>query len=182
MVFENLPLSGPVLIKPKVHYDDRGFFMECFKASDFSKHNIPNTFVQDNHSRSNKTVLRGLHYQINPKAQGKLVRVTRGRVFDVVVDIRQGSPTFGKWTSIELSEENKHMLWVPPGFAHGVAFLEDNTELLYKVTEEYSKEHERCILWNDPNLDIKWPIAHPIVSEKDANAPLLKQAENNYYY
>lgn len=180
--FVDLQLTGPLLIKPKAFSDDRGFFMETFKASEFIIHGIPTSFIQDNHSQSNKNVIRGLHYQLNPKAQGKLLRVIRGRVFDVIVDIRKNSPTYGRCLSTELSEQNKHILWVPAGFAHGVAFLEDNTELLYKATEEYSKEHERSILWNDPALGIKWPVDNPILSEKDANAPLLHDAENNFEY
>ncbi|MDF2940355.1 MAG: rfbC [Gammaproteobacteria bacterium] len=180
--FKKLVIPEVILIKPIVHSDNRGFFIESFKASEFKKHGIPALFLQDNHSRSNKDVLRGLHFQLSPKAQGKLVRVIRGRVFDVVVDIRKGSPTFGRWVSVELSETNKHILWVPAGFAHGVAFLEDNTELLYKVTEEYSKEHERSILWNDPAIGINWPVSSPILSDKDAKAVLLSEVENNFTY
>jgi len=180
--FKKASIQGPILIKPQVFHDSRGYFMETYKASDFIEQNISINFLQDNHSCSNRDVLRGLHFQLDPKAQGKLVRVTRGRVFDVVVDIRRGSPTYGKWTSLELSEQNKYMLWVPTGFAHGVLFLEDNTELLYKVTEEYSKEHERSIIWNDPDLDISWPISAPLLAEKDAKAPRLKDIENNFYY
>ncbi|MDF2690476.1 MAG: putative dTDP-4-deoxyrhamnose 3,5 epimerase [Gammaproteobacteria bacterium] len=180
--FTKLALPEVILIKPEVFYDDRGFFMESFKTSEFSKHGIPTHFSQDNHSKSNKSVLRGLHFQLNPKAQGKLVRVIRGRIFDVVVDIRKGSPNYGKWLGLELSEHNKHILWIPAGFAHGVAFLEDNTELLYKATEEYSKQHERSILWNDPELGINWPITKPILSEKDEQAAVLKEVENNNFY
>jgi dTDP-4-dehydrorhamnose 3,5-epimerase len=181
--FKRLEIPDVVLVIPKVFGDERGFFMETFKKSDFEKFGIKGDWVQDNHSRSKKGVLRGLHYQLNPKAQGKLVRVVRGAVFDVAVDIRKGSPWYGKWVGVILSEENKYMLWVPPGFAHGVAVLEDDTELLYKVSgAEYSPEHDRAIRWDDPEIGIIWPIREPILSEKDKNAPFLKDAENNFIY
>ncbi|MDO8954820.1 MAG: dTDP-4-dehydrorhamnose 3,5-epimerase [Gammaproteobacteria bacterium] len=179
--FIKLTIEGPLLIKPKVHSDDRGFFIESFKASEFLKQGIPNHFLQSNHSKSNKNVLRGLHFQIHPKAQGKLLRVISGKVFDVIVDIRKGSASYGKWVGTELSADNKHILWIPEGFAHGVAFLEDNTELLYNTTQEYSTEHERSIQWNDPTLNIQWPITKPILSNKDAMAPLFEDCENNFY-
>lgn len=180
--FERMDIPDIILVKPKVFGDDRGFFMETFKRSDFDKYGINLDFVQDNHSKSEGGVVRGLHYQLNPKAQGKLVRVSRGKLIDVVVDIRKGSPFYGKWLSVELSEENKHMLWVPPGFAHGVCILEDDTDLLYKATGEYSLEHDRGILWNDPEIGVDWPIDDPSLSEKDMKQPLLKDAENNFVY
>ena len=180
--FERMEIPDVILVKPKVFGDDRGFFMETFKKSDFVKHGINPDFVQDNHSKSERGVVRGLHYQLNPKAQGKLVRVSRGKLIDVVVDIRKGSPFYGKWLSVELSEENKHMLWMPPGFAHGVCILEDDTDLLYKATGEYSLEHDRGILWNDPEIGVDWPIDNPSLSEKDMKQPLLKDAENNFVY
>ena len=180
--FQSLTIPDVILVKPKVFGDDRGFFMETFKKSDFEEHDISLDFVQDNHSKSEKGVVRGLHYQLNPKAQGKLVRVSRGRLFDVVVDIRKGSPRYGKWLSIELSEKNKYMLWVPQGFAHGICILEDDTELLYKTTAEYSPAHDRGIFWDDPEIAIRWPIDDPILSERDQHQPLLRNADNNLTY
>jgi len=181
--FQRLEIPEIVLIKPKVFGDERGFFMETFKRSDFERFGIREEWVQDNHSRSKKGVLRGLHYQLNPKAQAKLVRVVKGAVFDVAVDIRKGSPTYGKWVSVILSEENKYMIYIPKGFAHGVCILENDTELLYKVAGgEYSPEHDRSIRWNDPEINIIWPIREPILSERDASAPFLKDADNNFIY
>jgi dTDP-4-dehydrorhamnose 3,5-epimerase len=158
--------------------------METYKKSDFKKAGIDTDFVQDNHSKSVKGVLRGLHYQLEPKAQGKLVRCIRGKIFDVAVDIRKGSPTFGKWIGLELSEENKLMLWIPEGFAHGFLTLSEEAEIVYKVSgAEYSPEHDRGIRWNDPDIGIKWPLeGEPILSEKDRIAPLLKDAEVNFVY
>ncbi len=181
--FKRLAIPDVVLVIPKVFGDERGFFMETFKKSDFERFGIKGDWVQDNHSRSKKGVLRGLHYQLEPKAQGKLIRVVRGMVFDVAVDIRKGSPWYGKWVGVILSEENKYMLWIPPGFAHGVVALEDDTELLYKVSgAEYSPEHDRSIRWDDPEIGIIWPVRDPILSEKDKNAPFLKDADNNFIY
>jgi len=180
--FEKLELPEVILITPKTFQDDRGFFFETYQDSDFKANGIDVNFVQDNHSMSKKGVLRGLHYQINPKAQGKLVRVVSGKIYDVVVDIRQGSPNFGKWVSVELSAENRNLLWVPAGFAHGILALEDNTELLYKVTDYYSPGNDRSILWNDSAIGIKWPISKPDLSEKDLKAPTFKNAEINFHY
>ncbi|WP_457569109.1 dTDP-4-dehydrorhamnose 3,5-epimerase [Desulfurobacterium sp.] len=181
MPFEFLKTELPdvVLIKPRVFGDNRGFFMETYKKSDFVKAGIDVEFVQDNHSKSIKGVLRGLHYQAKPRMQGKLVRCIKGRIFDVAVDIRKGSPTFGKWVGFELSEENKFMLWIPEGFAHGFLTLSEEAEIVYKVSgSEYSPEHDRNIRWDDPDIGIKWPIqGNPILSEKDKNAPFLKDAE-----
>lgn len=168
-----------VIIEPKVFADERGWFMESFNEQSFHHELIklglpvPNAFVQDNHSCSNKGVLRGLHYQIAPNAQGKLVRVTQGSVFDVAVDIRKDSLNFGKWVGVELSDTNNKQLWIPEGFAHGFLALEDNTHFLYKTTNCYSKECERSILWNDEDLDIHWPIiknTELIISQKDLKA------------
>ena len=165
------PLNIPdvLLIEPKVFVDERGFFFESFNQSTFEEvvgRKI--YFVQDNHSKSLKGVLRGLHYQIAPKAQGKLVRVVQGEVLDVVVDLRQSSPTFGKWVSAILSGANKKQLWIPEGFAHGFLTLSDTAEFLYKTTDFYSKEHEKCILWNDTTLDIDWGDMKNIsLSDKD---------------
>ncbi|MBO8143328.1 MAG: dTDP-4-dehydrorhamnose 3,5-epimerase [Thermodesulfobacterium sp.] len=183
MPFEFIRLEIPdvVLIKPLVFPDERGFFMETFKKSDFVRNGINYDFVQDNHSKSKKGVLRGLHYQLNPKAQGKLVRCIKGKIWDVAVDIRKGSPWYSKWVAVELSEENKHMLWIPPGFAHGFVALEDS-EIIYKCTEEYDPALDRGIIWNDREIGIKWPITNPILSKKDAGLPKLKNAENNFVY
>ena len=167
------------IVEPRVFGDDRGFFFESWSARTFAEAGIGATFVQDNHSRSSRGVLRGLHYQIRHE-QGKLVRVTAGRVFDVAVDIRRSSPRFGRWTGVELTADNKRQLWVPPGFAHGFLSLEDGTEFLYKCTDYYAPEHERAILWSDADIGIEWPldgIGPPTVSAKDGAAPSLRDAE-----
>lgn len=171
-------LNGGLLIEPSVFGDERGFFFESFNARQFSAiAGAPIDFVQDNHSRSSQGVLRGLHYQIQ-HAQGKLVRVVAGAVFDVTVDIRRSSPTFGQWYGATLSAENKRMMWVPPGFAHGFLVTSDFAEFLYKTTDYWSKEHERAIAWNDPDLGIAWPLAGaPTLSAKDQNAVSFKEAE-----
>ncbi|MEJ5187931.1 MAG: dTDP-4-dehydrorhamnose 3,5-epimerase, partial [Breznakiellaceae bacterium] len=175
------PIEGLVIITPRVFADERGFFMESYKASDFAAAGIQETFVQDNHSRSARGTLRGLHFQKAPYAQGKLVRVTRGAVWDVAVDLRPGSVTFGKWFGIELSETNKILLWIPPGFAHGFVALEDNTELQYKCTAEYHAPSDAGIRWDDPDLAIPWPdLGIPyILSEKDKKLPLLKNIKKD---
>ncbi len=180
--FKQLEIADVILVIPKVFEDERGFFMETYKYSEFRKNGIDVEFVQDNHSKSTYGVLRGLHYQKNPKAQGKLVRCIKGKILDVAVDIRKGSPTFGKWVSAILSEENKHMLYVPVGFAHGFAVLSEEAEVLYKTTDEYSPEHDRGILWNDPEIGIDWQVENPIISEKDKNLPLLKDADINFEF
>ena len=175
MKFTETPLPGVLLIEPAVFADDRGFFMETYHLDRFREHGIAAPFVQDNHSRSARGVLRGLHYQ-EPQAQGKLVRCTRGALFDVAVDIRVGSPTFAKWYGVELSESNRRMLWVPEGFAHGFCALADESDLVYKCTSLYARENDRAILWNDPDIGIDWPIAAPLLSAKDAAAPRLRDA------
>lgn len=188
MPFEVIDTDLPQLkiIKPKVFADNRGFFMEFFKKSDFEKAGIDTDFVQDNHSKSVKGVLRGLHYQKEPKAQGKLVRCVKGAIFDVAVDIRKGSPTFGRWFAVQLSEENKLMVWIPKGFAHGFLTLTEEAEVIYKVSgAEYSPEYETGIKWNDPDIGIKWPtenIKELILSPKDKNLPFLKDADINFVY
>jgi dTDP-4-dehydrorhamnose 3,5-epimerase len=169
------PLPGVFLIEPKVFTDERGFFMETYNLDAFRTAGITDTFVQDNHSRSARGVLRGLHYQ-EPNAQGKLVRCTRGAIFDVAVDIRRGSPSFAKWFGLELSDANKLMLWIPPGFAHGFCALEGDSDLVYKCTTLYDQPSDRCILWNDPEIGIEWPIGEPVLSEKDSKAPRLADA------
>lgn len=182
--FTKLAIPEVILITPKIFKDDRGFFIESYKVDDFKKNNIDCVFVQDNHSKSNAGVLRGLHYQNPPKDQGKLIRTIAGSVFDVVVDIRRGSPTYGKWVSEILSAENFKMLWIPSGFAHGVLALEDSTELLYKTTEFYSPELEGFIRWDDPAIAITWPkISNTLkLAEKDRKAPYLKEADNNFIF
>ncbi len=171
------------VIEPRVFGDDRGFFFESFNEQAFNAA-TGNTleFVQDNHSKSTKGVLRGLHYQLPPKAQGKLVRVVQGEVFDVAVDIRKGSPTYGQWVGEVLSADNKKQLWIPPGFAHGFLTLSDTAEFLYKTTDYWSPEHERAILWNDSMLNINWPLdvlngVPPQLAAKDAAASLINEAE-----
>lgn len=162
-------ISGLLILEPRVFGDDRGFFMETWNASDFASAGLDLEWVQDNHSHSQKGVLRGLHFQ-NPGPQGKLVRVTRGAVFDVAVDLRAASPSFGKWFGLELSAENKRMFWVPEGFAHGFLTLEDNTDFLYKCTAPYAPESEHTLAWDDPAIGIEWPVDNldPIISAKDA--------------
>ncbi|MDA8171758.1 MAG: dTDP-4-dehydrorhamnose 3,5-epimerase [Nitrospiraceae bacterium] len=184
--FKRLDIPDVVLIGPRVFGDERGFFLETYKRSEFSGAGIRSDFVQGNHSRSKKGVLRGLHFQLAPRAQGKLVRVVCGAVFDVAVDIRKGSPWFGRWAGAVLSGENRLMLWVPPGFAHGFLTLEDDTDVLYSTTDEYSPEHESGIAWNDPEIAIKWPAeiknGNPEVSDRDARLPLLRETRNDFIY
>ena len=174
----SMSLDGIKLIEPKVFGDARGFFFESFNAREFTEQVQDGvTFVQDNHSRSAKGVLRGLHYQIQ-HAQGKLVRVTEGEVFDVAVDLRRSSPTFGKWEGITLSAENHRQLWIPPGFAHGFVVLSESAQFLYKTTDYWYPEFERCLLWNDPSVGIEWPIGfEPILAAKDAAGRLLADAD-----
>ena len=163
-----LHIADVLLIEPEIFGDDRGYFFESFNQENFKKVTGKKiNFVQDNHSKSIKGVLRGLHYQLPPKAQGKLVRVTQGEVFDVVVDLRQTSVTFGKWAGEILSAENKKQIWIPEGFAHGFLTLSDTAEFLYKTTNFYSLEHERSISWNDPNIGINWPDINIVLSAKD---------------
>jgi dTDP-4-dehydrorhamnose 3,5-epimerase len=169
-----LDIPGPLIIEPNVFGDARGFFMETWNEDTFRKVGLDLAFVQDNHSRSRKGVLRGLHFQ-NPGAQGKLVRVTRGAVYDVAVDLRRSSEHFGKWVGVKLTAENKRIFWVPEGFAHGFLTLADDTDFLYKCTSPYSPETEQTLAWNDPSVGIEWPIddLDPIISEKDTQAKAL---------
>lgn len=171
-----------VIIEPSVYKDKRGFFLETYSYRDFSTFGIETQFVQDNHSRSVKGVLRGLHYQLAPMAQSKLIRCIRGEIFDVAVDIRVGAPTFGKWFGTILSEENRKILYIPQGFAHGFVVLSDIAEVAYKVNNLYSSEHERGIIWNDPHIKIQWPVSNPILSKRDRELPSLKDAEINFSY
>jgi dTDP-4-dehydrorhamnose 3,5-epimerase len=168
-------LDGVKLIVPRVFEDDRGFFMETYNARVFREAGLPEHFVQDNHSRSSKGVLRGLHYQY-PSWQGKLVRAVTGEIFDVAVDIRVDSPSFGQWYGTVLSAENKHQLYIPEGYAHGFCVLSETADVTYKCTALYNGAEDRCIAWNDPQIGVDWPVADPVISEKDARGVLLKDA------
>jgi len=175
--------EGLYILEPKVFGDHRGWFIENYSYEKLKQNGIDITFIQDNHSFSSKIgTLRGLHFQKSPKAQTKLIRCTKGMILDVVVDIRQGSPTYKKWLAVELSEENKKQLLIPKGFAHGFVTLSNNVEVQYKVDENYSPENDRSILYNDPDLAIDWGISNPILSEKDLKAPLLKNCDTNFNY
>lgn len=179
--FKKLEVPEIILIHPKVYGDSRGFFMDFYKNSEFAANGIKDVFVQDSHSRSLKNVLRGLHYQKGKKSQAKIVRCIKGEIFDCAVDIRRNSPTFGKWAGANLSEENKDMLYIPQGFAHGFCVLSEEAEIIYKLSNEYAPEAERGIRWNDPAIDISWPISpsnsSPInILPRDASWPLLKDA------
>ena len=171
-----------MLVEPRSFGDERGLFREQYKHSDFERAGIPEHFVQDNFSRSVRKVLRGLHYQLSPKAQGKLVTCLRGSIFDVAVDIRKGSPSYGRWIGRELTGESNLMLYVPAGFAHGFLTLSEAAEVLYKCTEEYSPSHDRGIIWNDPQINISWDIDAPLLSDKDRVHPVLRDAENNFRF
>ena len=179
MTFTRTAIPDVILFEPRVFGDDRGFFFESFNERVFREAvGEGHQFVQDNHSRSSRGVLRGLHYQLPPNAQGKLVRVIVGEVFDVAVDIRKGSPTFGRWVGELLSGSNNRQLWIPPGFAHAFITLSNTADFLYKTTDFYAPSAERCIQWNDPDIDIQWPfIGSPLLSEKDAQSVPLKDAE-----
>ena len=173
-------IDGLLIIKLDVFKDERGYFFESYNKERFAKAGLMMDFVQDNESKSDKGVLRGLHFQKPPYAQGKLVRVIKGSVMDVAVDLRKGSPTYGKWESVVLTEENKLQFWIPEGFAHGFVALEDNTIFNYKCTNVYNKESEGSILWNDPDINISWNIDNPILSEKDKISPLFKNFESPF--
>ncbi len=174
--FKRLEIPDVILIKPRVFEDERGFFMETYKKSDFEKAGIKGDFIQDNHSRSKYGVLRGLHFQREPYAQAKIVRAVRGVIYDVAVDLRRNSPTFGKWIGVILSEYNKYQLYIPRGFAHGFVVVSDIAEVVYKVDNVYAPDYEGGIIWNDPEIGIDWPIDEPIVSEKDRKWPTLREA------
>ncbi len=181
--FEDTTIKDVKIITPHIFEDERGFLIKPYIKSEFEKNSITCSFREEIHSKSQKGVIRGLHYQLRPVAQGKLLRVIRGSIFDVAVDIRKGSPTYGKYVSVVLSAENRLLFWVPVGFAHGFLALEDS-EMLYLETEEYSKEQERGIRWDDPDINIKWPLEEitPKISERDSNFPLLKDSESNFLY
>lgn len=172
MRIEQTSLPGVLLIEPTVFNDERGFFLEGFNEQRFAEHGLPTSFRQDNHSRSTRGVLRGLHYQVR-RPQGKLVTVIRGSVFDVAADVRNGSPTFGQWCGMTLNGEEPRYLWIPPGFAHGLCVLSDVADVIYKCTELYSPNDEQGIRWDDPSLGIDWPIDSPVLSAKDQNLPTL---------
>jgi len=176
MPFTFLPtsISAVVRIQPRVFRDERGCFLEVYKSSEFATAGIDLPCVQVNHSRSVRGVVRGLHFQITPAAQAKLVRVIRGAVWDVAVDVRPDSTTFTRWVAVELTEDNRELLYIPEGFAHGFAVLSDDAELEYTVSHEYSPQHERGIIWNDPDLAIDWPVDQPLVSAKDAGLPVFR--------
>jgi dTDP-4-dehydrorhamnose 3,5-epimerase len=178
--FEKTTLNGLFIVKPRLFGDERGFFMETFTKKDFEEARIKMDIIQINHSRSSKGVLRGLHFQRNPHEQAKLVRCLRGEILDVAVDIRAGSKTYGKYYSINLSESNRYMLYVPRGFAHGFLALSDLVEVEYAVDNSYAPSHEGGIIWNDPELGIRWPIDNPLLSEKDKKWPTLRELKNNH--
>jgi dTDP-4-dehydrorhamnose 3,5-epimerase len=176
-LFKLLSIPGVILVEPKVFPDDRGYFLETFKSSDFLANNIPNKFVQDNLSFSRKNVIRGMHFQNKPKEQGKLVSVIKGRVLDVAVDIRRESPTFMKWIAVELNDSQHAMLYIPEGLAHGFLSLTEGVHLLYKCTKEYDPKLDSGFRWDDPDIGIKWPVNNPVISEKDRQLPYLKQLD-----
>jgi dTDP-4-dehydrorhamnose 3,5-epimerase len=180
--FSRFEIPEVILIELLPFRDDRGVFMELYKYSDFARTGIKECFLQDNYSRSARNVLRGLHYQKNPMAQGKLVRCLKGRIFDVVVDIRKGSPTYRHWIGLELSDKKNLMLYVPPAFAHGFVVLSNSAEVIYKCTKEYDPDSDRGIIWNDSEIRIDWPVRKPMLSEKDRRHPMLKDADNNFIY
>lgn len=184
MPFEFIKMEIPdiILIKPKVFRDERGFFLETYRYSDFAAAGIKENFVQDNYSGSARGVLRGLHYQKNPNAQGKLIYCIKGKIFDAAVDIRKGSPTFRRWVSAVLTGENKNMIYIPQGFAHGFCVLSDTAEVMYKCTNEYSPDDDRGIIWNDSDINIDWPVKAPVLSEKDMMHPYLSKYENNFIF
>ncbi len=176
-------LEGVVILEPTVFGDHRGFFMESYTKHKFESLGLDFNLIQDNHSLSSEAgTIRGLHYQTNPMSLTKIIRCIRGEIFDVVVDIRKGSPTYGKSFSTILSAENKRQLVVPKGFAHGICTLVPNTEIMYKVDQYYSPEHDHGIIWNDPTLSIEWPVSNPILSEKDKGLPTIDRAENNFVF
>jgi len=178
--FQKLSIPGVVLIEPEVFNDSRGFFMEIYKTTDFEKFGINKSFVQVDHSHSRKNVLRGLHYQKNPMAQGKLVGVIHGEIFDVVVDMRVGSSTYGKWLGVTLDDKKKQTLYIPEGFAHGFCVLSETVDVIYHCTQIYDRNYQRGVLWSDPEISVSWPIESPILSDKDKGYPPLNQVDNNF--
>lgn len=175
--FLKTEIPGVILVELQSFHDHRGTFTEWYKQSEFQAHGIAGNFVYGAHSRSTRGVLRGLHYQMHPRAQAKLVGAIRGKIFCVAVDLRAGSPAFGRWFGVELSEERPRILYVPVGFAHGFCAMSDEADVVFKMTEEYAPEHERGVLWNDPDIGIRWPIERPLLSAKDAALPPLRRAD-----
>jgi dTDP-4-dehydrorhamnose 3,5-epimerase len=180
--FIRMSLPEVILVKPRVFRDDRGYFFETYKKSDFAAGGIAEDFVQDNYSHSMRGVIRGLHYQKEPYAQGKLVRCAAGRILDVAVDIRRGSPSYGKWVAARLTDRNQCMLYIPPGFAHGFLALSETADVFYKCTTEYAPQCDRGIIWNDPDIAVAWPELNPVLSPKDAVHPCLRAADNNFIF
>ncbi len=180
--FEQLDIPDLILVEPRIFEDQRGFFEETYRLSEFGFAGIARSFVQDNVSRSRRGVLRGLHYQKHPQVQAKLVGVVRGEVFDVAVDLRRGSPSYSRWVGVALSDRNHRMLFVPEGFAHGFCVVSDEADVFYKATAEYAPELERGIIWNDSDLGIRWPIEAPLVSPRDARLPRLQNADHDFWY
>jgi len=178
--FQKLRIPDVLLIEPKVYTDQRGYFVETYKQSEFIENGITEKFVQDNLSHSSKGTLRGLHFQKRPKAQAKLIMVLQGEVFDVAVDIRKNSPTYGQWVGLVLSENKTQMFYIPIGFAHGFCVLSDKADFVYKVSDEYDPDLDSGIRWNDPDIGIDWPLSDPLLSEKDAELPLLREADINF--
>ncbi len=174
-------LAGLLVIEGPFFPDPRGFFLEGYRESDLTAAGLPR-LVQDNISRSARGALRGLHYQMKDAAQGKLIRCLRGRIYDVAVDIRKGSPSYGRWAGLEMSDEGNRMLWIPPGFAHGFQVLSEEADVLYKVSSYFSQPHDRGVLWSDPAIGISWPVAETLVSPRDAKHPTLERAENDFFW
>ena len=184
MPFEFIPMDIPavILVRATRFLDDRGFFVETYRREDFAAHGIAESFVQDNYSRSVRGVLRGLHYQKDPHAQGKIIQVLNGEMYDVAVDLRRGSPTYGQWVGMRLSDARSELLYVPPGFAHGFCVLSEVADFTYKCTDIYAPETYRGIAWDDPDLGIPWPVKNPILSQRDQNLPRFKDADNNFIF
>lgn len=180
--FHETPLHGVVLIESRIFPDERGYFREGFKASEFAAAGLPVAFPQDNTSRSRRDVIRGLHFQTDPRAQGKLVSVTNGAVLDVAVDLRHGSPSFGQWYAAELSDDNGRLLWIPAGFAHGFSVLSEFADLVYKCTDEFSAASDGGIAWNDPQFAVDWRVENPIVSDKDASLPSFAEQDPGFRF
>lgn len=180
--FKKLEIPEIICVEPDIYGDERGYFTETYKYPEFKKNGIEESFVQVNHSKSSKGVLRGLHYQKKPMAQGKLVTVIEGEIFDVAVDIRKGSPTFGKWLGVILDDKKKQMCYIPEGFAHGFCTLSETAQVIYYCTEVYAPEYDQGLIWNDPEVGIVWPIENPILSDKDSQMPLLSQVDTGFSY
>ncbi len=180
--FKELEIPGLHVVTPKIFSDERGFFLETFKESDFVHSGLRSPVKQVNHSKSRKGVLRGLHFQLNPEAQMKMVSVVEGEIFDAAVDLRKGSPCYGKWVGRRLNDRDKEMLYIPEGFAHGFCVLSQSAQVIYYCSREYSPEHERGLRWNAPEIAIQWPVENPIVCERDANYPGLSNLESNFTY